>query len=334
MGGVIFLWAASLLWVRAFTRRRLLRLLAQEGIQPEDLEIRLDHPRPQDQAALELIRTYRRRYLLQLWPETRFSFAAINNLSQQLVKEIARIYHPEEERPELRASLADLVALYSRVGARVQSWLDTMPMRPLKDVELATVLRVHEVYQKITQHPTYRFFKRHHLDKVARLAWAAQNIVNPWYWGRKVAYTGSREMLARLFMAKVAATVGEEAIRLYGRRPLNSRRAALFQTALQEMVNITLEDGQLPPPVASFLLTFFLKAKGLEDQDRLGLLTRLATPRRRQIRARESLEPREAEQLYQWLQQMVKTCYAGEEQRRRLEELQKTWPEGASGGGG
>ncbi len=215
---LLALWGASLLAVRLWTRRQVFKdLLRQEG----DLgEVRLTLPdsRPEDLAALEVIRSYRRHYLLKWLPGTVISFKAINDMSLELIKKIAQTYYPDDDRPELKASLADLVALHNRVGARLAAWLNTMPMRPFKDVELATVVRYHEMYQSLKSHWGYAFIKRHHLDKVARWGWTAINYANPWYWGRKAAYHGGKEVAARLLMARIADLVGEEAIRLYGRR--------------------------------------------------------------------------------------------------------------------
>ena len=56
---------------------------------------------PEDRAAREIIRQYRRRYLLKLWPDTPFGFKVINDLALEMIQEIARVYYPEEERPEL-----------------------------------------------------------------------------------------------------------------------------------------------------------------------------------------------------------------------------------------
>jgi hypothetical protein len=191
--------------------------MRQEGA-PEEIRISLPDLRPADQAALEVIRSYRRRYLLKWWPGTAISFKAINDMSMELIKEIARIYYPEDDRPELKASLTDLVALHNRVGARLAAWLETVPMRPFKDVELATVLRYHEMYQNLKSHWGFAFIKRHHLDKVAQWGWTAFNYANPWHWGRKAAYHGGKEVAARLLMARIADLVGEEAVRIYGRQ--------------------------------------------------------------------------------------------------------------------
>jgi len=218
IAALLVLWGASLLTVRLWTRHQVIRaLLRQEG-PPDEVRISLPDLRPEDQAALEVIRSYRRCYLLKWWPGTAISFKAINDMSMELIKEIAQAYYPAEDRPELKASLADLVALHNRVGTRLAAWLETMPIRPFKDVELATVLRYHEMYQNLKSHWGFTFIKRHHLDQVARWGWTAFNYANPWHWGRKAAYHGGKEVAARLLMARIADLVGEEAVRIYGRR--------------------------------------------------------------------------------------------------------------------
>jgi hypothetical protein len=158
--------------------------------------------------------------LLKWWPGTTISFKAINEMSLELVRDIAQVYYPLEDRPELKASLADLVALHQRVGTRLAAWLETRPMRPFKDLELATVVRYHGLYQRARNHWSYDFIKRHHLDKVARWGWTAINYANPWHWGSKAAYHGGKEVAARLLMTRIVDLVGEEAVRIYGwRRP-------------------------------------------------------------------------------------------------------------------
>ncbi len=217
IGALLVLWGASLLAVRLWTRHQVIQdLLRQEG-DPDEARISLSDSRAEDRAALEIIRSYRRHYLLKWWPGTAISFKAINEMSMELIREIARAYYPDEDRPELKASLADLVALHNRVGVRLAAWLETMPMRPFKDVELATLVRYHEMYQSFKSHWGYAFIKRHHLDKAARWGWTAFNYANPWYWGRKAVYHGGKEVAARLLMARVAGLVGEEAVRIYGR---------------------------------------------------------------------------------------------------------------------
>jgi hypothetical protein len=225
------LWAGSLVAVRLWTRHQVIKALMRQEGEPEEIKLCLPDSRPEDRAALDLIRTYRRRYLLKWWPGTIISFKAINDMSMELIKEIARVYHPDDDRPEFKASLSDLVALHNRVGTRLAAWLETVPMRPFKDVELATVVRYHEMYQSLKSHWGYAFIKRHHLDQVAQWGWTAVNFANPWHWGRKAAYHGGKEVAARLLMARVADLVGEEAVRIYGRRRPGAKGKGRARTA-------------------------------------------------------------------------------------------------------
>jgi hypothetical protein len=229
---LLVLWGASLLAVRLWTRHQVIKALRKQGEGPEEVGITLTDPGPEDQAALELIRRYRRRYLLKLWPGPAISFKAINEMSQELIREIARVYYPDEARPELKASLADLVALHNRVGSRLAAWLETRPLRPFKDVELATVLRYHEIYQGLKNHWGYALIKRHHLDRAAVWGWTAFNYANPWHWGRKAAFHGGKELAVRLLMARIAELVGEEAVRIYGRRRAQAKRPGAVPAAL------------------------------------------------------------------------------------------------------
>ncbi|MFZ5448266.1 MAG: hypothetical protein ACOZFS_06470 [Thermodesulfobacteriota bacterium] len=218
IGALLVVWGASLLIVRLWTRHQVIHALMREEGAADEVRLNLQNFRPEDQAALELIRSYRRRYLLKCWPGTTISFKTINDMAVSLIREIAQVYYPEEDRPELKASLADLVALHNRVGARLAAWLETVPMRPFKDVELKTVVRYHEMYQNIKGHWGLAFIKRYRLDKVAQWGWTAFNYANPWHWGRKAAYHGGKEVAIRLLMARIADLVGEEAVRIYGRQ--------------------------------------------------------------------------------------------------------------------
>jgi len=317
--------------VRHFTRKRLTLALGRGKARLDDLEMPLLDPNSQDQEALALLSEYRRRYLLKLWPNTRLSFREINELSQNLVAEIAGIYYPEEERPELKASLADLVALYRRVGVRLSAWLETVPFRPLKSMELSTVLLLHDTYQRVKAHPVHQFLQRSHMYRVARWLWGSINVVNPYYWGRRAAYTGGREFLTRLFLAKVVTVVGEESIRLYSRRSPNVRLFRRYQVGVQEMINLALDkNGSLPGEVTTAALRLILKAKGLEDQEKVVLLRRVSRPRRR-VTALADLNPAEQQEVQDWLAGLVKTCWQGPEQQESLAKVKERWQEAAKG---
>ncbi|MGB7911722.1 MAG: hypothetical protein WCF59_05800 [Desulfobaccales bacterium] len=212
VAGLAIFWLASLAAMRFWTRRR---MLADFMAPPGGCELpRLSVQRPEDRAALEIIRSRRRRYLWSRWPETALSFNAIQEMALKIIKEIAGVYYPLEEEPQLKASLADLLTLHNRVGSRLAAWLETAPIRAFKDVELQFIVRYYGVYQNVKNHPVSRFIREHRLHRVAVWSWAAFNYNNPFYWGRRGAY----ELARRLLLARIAQVVGEEAMVLYGRR--------------------------------------------------------------------------------------------------------------------
>ncbi len=94
MAGLAVLWLASLAAMRFWTRRR---MLADFVARPGDGELpRPRGPRPEDRAALEIIRSRRHHYLWSRWPETALSFSAIQEMSLEIMKEIAGVYFPQE----------------------------------------------------------------------------------------------------------------------------------------------------------------------------------------------------------------------------------------------
>jgi hypothetical protein len=313
--GVAVLWGLSLLLVRSYTLKRFRTLLNHEETGLDSgLDFPLAEPRPQDQEALALLKAYRRRYLLKVWPETRLSFRQINDLAQTLVAKIARIYYPEEERPELKASLPDLVALYRRVGERLTAWLETVPFRPLREMDLATVLFIHDAYRKV---------KTHHFYRAARWVWGAINIFNPYYWGSQAAYRGSREFLVRMFLAKVVTVVGEEAIHLYSGRSPHLRLFQIYQAGLQELLNLAIqENGALPVDLHLNLMKAILKIRGLEDREKVALLKKLARAKRRES-ALAGLKPSEQKEVQAWLACQVKSCWQGPERQELLARIKE-----------
>jgi hypothetical protein len=212
LAGLILLWAGSLLGMWWWTKRQLIKsLLAREAGATISLP---PEPRPEDEMAREIIRKYRDAYLWNPRPETFISFSGINEMSLEMVRKIAGVYFPAEERPELKASLADLLAFHNRVGTRLAAWLESVPIRPFKEVELQTIIRYYDIYQIVKDHPVSQFIRRHRLHRVAKWSWAAFNYSSPFYWGRQAAY----ELGRRLLLARIADLVGEEAMQLYGRR--------------------------------------------------------------------------------------------------------------------
>lgn len=327
MAAGLLLWGLSLVVAWALARRRVLKEWAREEhlalMPPPDLP----EARPEDRQALEIITAYRRRFLTHPWPKTQLRLAVITETAQSLLKDIAKVYYPEEERPELKASLADLVGLMDRVGGRLQVWLTPLPFRPLKDVEVGTLLKVHNLYRQVRENPVYQFFKRHHLDTAARWLWTAKNLLNPWYWSRRAVYTGSRELFVRLFLAQIVSLMGEEAMRIYGRRHPPQALVGRLRLALQEVLHLTWQDGGVLPPIHRNLLRFLLTVRGLEERERLELAGLLAASRPPEPPDPAAWDPDERRRVAALLRDLTCRCLPPQERDACLARIRQHWLE-------
>jgi hypothetical protein len=325
----VLLWLASLLVVRHWTRKKILAGFDPETLEGDDICLPFNDPRPEDKAAMDVVRACRRRYLLKMWPDTEFSLKIIMNLALELIQQIAAVYHPEDERPELHASLSELISLQTRISVRLQAVLETLPLRTVKDVELETILFYHDIYQKLTSHPTYLFMKRHHLDKVTRYAWMLKNIASPWYWGYRAAYYGGKEMLSRFFLGRMSTIVGVEAIRLYSGRAPGAEQYRKYDLAIQEILYLAASNGASETATQKFLLRLILKSRELPEPAKLALIDRLTRIEADAPAPLDSLTPVERTQVGRWLKHFIVRIMPPEIQKLQLQELRERLSERA-----
>jgi hypothetical protein len=239
------------------------------------------------------------------------------------VQQIAGVYHPEDERPELHASLSDLVSLQNRISIRLQALLETLPLKAVKDVELETILFCHTMYKKFTSHPSYLFMKRHNLDKVARYAFMLKNIASPWYWGYRAAYYGGKEMISRFFLGRMSTIVGVEAIRLYSGRAPGVEQWRKYELAIQETMFLTAADGGSEAEAQRFLCRLILKSRELPEPAKLALIDHLTRIQTVDPAEFDSLNRSERTQVRRWLKHFIVKLLPPEAQKSRLQELKQ-----------
>jgi hypothetical protein len=317
------LWLISLVVVRQWTKRKILAKFDPETLEGNDLRLPFNDPRPEDKEATEVVRAFRRRYVLKLWPDTEISLKNVMGLALELVQQIAAVYYPDDERPELHASLSELVSLQNRISIRLQALLETLPLKTVKDVDLETILYCHNVYKKFTRHPTYLFMKRHHLDKVARYAFILKNIASPWYWGYRAAYYGGKEMISRFFLGRMSTIVGVEAIRLYSGRSPGAQQWRKYELAIQEMIFMAAADGGSEAEAQRFLCRLILKSRELPETAKLALIDRITRIQADSPAEFNDLNASEKAQVQRWLKHFIVKLIPPEAQKPRLQELKQ-----------
>jgi hypothetical protein len=108
-------------------------------------------------------------------------------------------------------------------------------------------------------------------------AWLAYNILNPWFWGRKLAYTSAREITFRYLLTWIVTIVGEEAMTVYGRRDINTGEAAFDRDLAFAMVDMVRTQDEISGTAYTAVLDHVLNRARLNDTVRVNVLRALVS---------------------------------------------------------
>ncbi len=267
--------------------------------------MRVQNPTEEDVRAYTLIEEERQKVWKSLSVDTSIAPRTIYQLAFDLVRDIAAIYYPDTENPIFKASIFDLLELNYRIIERVKESLDEFPLNTIKDMDIHEILRYKGYYDKITDFKFVKLAQEHkYLYSVGKYAWMGYNALNPWYWGRKVAYTAGKEGTVRYLLSVIITVVGEESVLVYSSRNIRAKAVALEKNIAFEMINMAVADGEVSQKEYEILLDFILGNPRLDDQMKVMLMK--AVTRKRSTKTTRSAD-----------------MYDDKEKRRLLAEVEK-----------
>lgn len=270
---------SALLVVRRHNRKKRLEELAraiEEG-DYQDIElIRVQNPSQQDEQAYELIEVKRQKVLTSLSLKTSLAPKKIWKMSFNLIEEIAAIYHPDIEDPQLKATIVDLLELNERIIIQLQGHLDRFPLNTIKDFNIQDALTYKKRIDKFSQ-----FTEKHkHLYYIGKYAWMGYNILNPWYWNWKLIATTGKEGIYRHLCSMILKVVGYQAILTYSKRYIRKEDVALDKNIAFEMINMALVDNVVSSEEYEIVLNFILNNSNFDDRIKIILLKALKRKRK------------------------------------------------------
>jgi len=177
-----------------------------------------------DEIALSIIERYKKRIWRRFSINTAFGIAPTTDLCGSLVSEIAHVYYPDSPRPELEATINDLLDLNERVIARARRLLDKFPLSRLQGVRLCQILSCHRIYTSVTRHVLFRSVRHKWARRAASSVAAVARHADPRFWITRGLTRGGREFAARYFLTSLVTIAGEEAILLYRRTAAEPRQ--------------------------------------------------------------------------------------------------------------
>ncbi len=159
----------------------------------------------------------------------------MQDLTKDLVLEIASYYYPNSKNPHLEISFTEAIDMNERILARLRQILDVKVVGLLKNVRISQIIYILETKKNMENNSLYQFSKKYRLDKVIRYGYTALNMANPGYWLRRFVFTSTLETTLRSVAVMTLNIVGEEASRLYSKKVLDNSDK-LFEKELEKFV--------------------------------------------------------------------------------------------------
>lgn len=150
------------------------------------------------------------------------NFYLVQELTLELVKEIAEYYYPDSKYPHLEITIEEALDMNERILERLRLILDFKLVSFLRNIRISQIISVLEFKKTIEQNKIYQGAKKLHLDKLISYGYAAFNITNPKYWLTRIILTSTLESTLRGVAIMTLNIIGEEANRLYSRKIIDN----------------------------------------------------------------------------------------------------------------
>lgn len=316
---------STLILVRRHNRKHQeqLRAIDEETKDFKQIELlRVQNPTAEDLKAYALIEDKRQNVWTSLSVDTSIAPRRIYQQAFDLVRDIASIYHPDAENPVFQASAFDLLELNYRIIERVKEYLEEAPDW-VREMNISDILRYKGYYEKVKDFQFLKLAEEHkYLYNIGKYVWMGYNMLNPWYWGRRVVYTAGKEGAFRFILSTIITVVGEESILVYSRRNIRARAVAVEKSIALEMINMAVSDGSVSQQEYEILLEFILSNPRLDDQLKVTLLKALM--RKRATKSTLSTDMYEAKEKRRLLTEVERVAKADNLGLLKKQEALKT----------
>ncbi len=185
----------------------------------------------------EIIKKEQSQFLL-LRKNNKVSFA-LRTVILELINEIAQQYYPNSKHPIAELTLDELIKLDYYITDMIEMLLNKKGLRILKNVRVSTILNIVDAKNNIENSKPVKVGKKFYVDKIIKGVHMALNIVNPFYWFKKLVVSPSFNFIIKKLFLSIIGIVGEQTNRVYSKK--------IFIEEEEELQNIidALNDEEL-----------------------------------------------------------------------------------------
>ena len=243
------------------------------GILKQIESLRLQRPLPEDQHALDLIKSKVKKVKWKPSLKTSVKPKKIYQMSSHLIKDIAKIYYPESLQPEYEASISDLLKLNERIVVRLKNTFEEIPLlKQVKDLRIQTILKT----KRYIDDKKSKIKKIQSGYKILQYGYMVYRSLSTRYWATKLLGISTREALYRMLLSQIIFIVGEEAMSLYGRSDIKSKELMFEKDTALGMIDKALSDEVITNDQYEIILNYVLNETKLNDLTKVNILKALS----------------------------------------------------------
>lgn len=274
-GFAVILLVSFLLYRRFRHKKRLEHLIRQIPVHLVGL------PRKKDIEADLKIRQARDEIAFNWMKRAPFSPKAFYDLSVEVVRGVAEIYHPKAKDPIKKASVKALMDLNRRVATRLSALLNIVPFNLLGGVDMGMVatlrdgvdyIKNHPITQKIKDHPIAGVLKKIPFADIGKAMKIARKVKTPMGMVLQAGKEITIEGVKRLFLSELVGIVAEEAMTIYSGRAVRDEKSKAELLTLYTLAQILRDQKSISAEEHRVFRKYLVELKRIDHELKLFLL--------------------------------------------------------------
>lgn len=154
-------------------------------------------------------------------------------VTKELSHDISQKFYPESNYPYFELTIDETIALSHYITNRLDELLDSSILRLFRGMTIRRIVELNETKTKIEDSKVVKGAKKYKLGKVTSSILKTINLVNPFYWFRKLTVNKAIDIITVRIALSLIAITGEETYKIYSKKVFDVDKT--FETNIDDL---------------------------------------------------------------------------------------------------
>lgn len=136
----------------------------------------------------------------------------------EMINDIAGQFYPKSKRPLMELSIEEIIMLDRYIIKKVEELFSHRGLSLFKNVKLSTIAKLIETKSTIDNNAVVKTAKRYRLRKIGNVILTGLNLINPYFWVKKLIINPSINLIIKKICITCYAIAGEETYNIYSKQ--------------------------------------------------------------------------------------------------------------------